>query len=433
MKAAMTTEGSVQATRAKGARSREIGRNGEALFLHLASQWGGFEYTPLAEGTDGYLRWPSVMSNRLFVQIRTTNRRRQSGNYLPVSVEASHLRDWYACRPLLVRCVLNEERAWWKDTADDEWALDTNEGKVFRVPLNQPVDATTREQVQKIALQRPRYTGPGVVPVHARKPLNPIHLVPETLRSLSHADVLLLLRDIYAEMRRAKIIERDGLALAAARIVYSNLHTLKERSLDEYLNVLLLRVLSKEQGGRSYTLGALAGLLNPRLDRAFDRSFLPAMEKAVDNSVTAGTFVNPEFGLIVGASLVLKFPDVSHLSDHIRDLACQAADEPQTMALKKVADAVVAHFCRREMPVLARRAHDGVAQHILKPLQQDDEIFAKLDEAIETAWEIVGLTPAAASSEQLDLFNQLTKFQASSVLDKLKITRCETTARSARP
>jgi uncharacterized protein DUF4365 len=408
-----------------GAESRQIGRKGEALFWHLASEWGEHETTPSAVGTDGYLRWPNVLANRLFVQVKTIRKRGRQTNTIPVRISAVHLRDWYAYRPLLVVCVLDEERAWWKDTAEDDWPQDPRKSKTFHIPLNQPVDVTTKDAVQKIALQRPRYLGPGVIGHSApEQSLTGIELVPEELRRLSAPDMLHILKDIYKEMRLASIVERDGMALAAARLIHCNLPLFEKVPIEDYLELVRSRLLSIQQGGRSYTLGALASLLHPGLNHPFDGAFVDDLEKVVERAVKAGTFVNPEFALIIGASLVARFPDKSHLSDRIRDLTQWAVTNPQNFAIKQVALLLQRNFEQRETVVTNQLdSGNGIAKHILRPLRQDDEIFAKLEEAIAAAWRIVDSTPAGASKKDLSLFNQLTRFQASDLLQRLKRRR----------
>jgi hypothetical protein len=408
-----------------GAESRQIGRKGEALFWHLAAEWGEHETTPAAMGTDGYLRWPNVLANRLFVQVKTKRKRGRQTNSLPVTISATHLRDWYSYRPLLILCVLEEGRAWWKDTAEEEWPQDPRKSKTFRVPLNQPVDATTKDAVQKIALQRPRYLGPGVIGLSApEQSLTGIELVPEELRRLSTPDMLYILKDIYKEMGQASIVERDGMALAAARLIHCNLPLFEKVPIEDYLELVRSRLLSTQQGGRSYTLGALASLLHPGLNHPFDAAFIEDLEKVAERAVKAGTFVNPEFALIIGASLVARFPDKSHLSDHIRDLTQWAVNNPQNSATKQVALLIQRNFEQRETAVTNQLDRgNGIAKHILRPLRQDDEIFAKLEEAIAAAWRVVESTPAAASQQDLSLFNQLTRFQASDLLQRLRKRR----------
>jgi hypothetical protein len=410
-----------------GAESRQIGRKGEALFWHLASEWGEHETTPAAMGTDGYLRWPNVLANRLFVQVKTIRKRGRQTESLPVTISAVHLRDWYAHRPLLVLCVLEEGRAWWKDTAEEDWPQNPIKSKTFRVPLSQPVDATTKDAVQKTALQRPRYLGPGVIGLSGREQsLTGIELVPEELRKLSAPDMLYILKDIYEEMRQnsTSIVERDGMALAAARLIHCNLPLFEKVPIEDYLELVRSRLLSTQQGGRSYTLGALASLLHPGLNHPFDAAFVDDLEKVVERAVKAGTFVNPEFALIVGASLVARFPDKSHLSDHIRDLTLWAVNNPQNSAIRRIALLLQRNFEQRESPVTNQLdPGNGIAKHILRPLRQDDEIFAKLEEAIAAAWRVVDSTPAGASQQDLRLFNQLTRFQASDLLQRLKKRR----------
>src|ERR1700730_2475338 len=131
-------------SRQRGSENRQSGRDGEALFMNLARQWGEFEYTPNAVGTDGYLLWPKLMSNRLFVQVKSTKKREQQGDSLPFRDTPAQLREWHAYRPLLVRCVLEENRAWLKDSAEADCPPDPCFGKVFLVPLSQPVDATAK-------------------------------------------------------------------------------------------------------------------------------------------------------------------------------------------------------------------------------------------------------------------------------------------------
>jgi hypothetical protein len=321
-----------------------------------------------------------------------------------------------------VFCALDEERAWWKDTAHESWSPTPKKGAWIEIPLNQPVDGTTKDAVQKIALQRPRYVPPGVLPfASSRRLLKRDELVPEKLRKLSVQDMSAVLHDIYVEMDDAHVtvVERDGLALAAARLIQYNLRCFESGSIDSFLKIVLSRLLSEQQGGRSNTLAALACLLQPGLHHQFDRAFSNDLETAIHLAVTAKTFVNPEFALVIGASLVARFPAMSHLSDHVRCLTLRAFDCPQTPEVKRVAGLLKNNFEQHVIPLDRLVTGRWLAKGIVRPLRQDDDIFRRREEAVEAAWRIVQVTPARARLDDLALFNQLTRLQAIEQLHRL--------------
>jgi hypothetical protein len=411
---------------AVGLNAHLIGLEGEALFQRLARKhWGEFEYTPQAAGTDGYLRWTNVSAERLFVQIKTSTSRGRLTDFLKVEVAPNHLREWYAIRPILVKCILDEDSAWWMDTAEENWPFDARKSRMFSVPLGNPVDSSTKTAIQGIALRRSRFLPPGVIAAQGKRPASAkLALVPQSLRRLTPRELRGILETIYAEIAKASLIERDGMALSAARLIHCNLRMFEAGTVDAYLALVLSRLQSDQQGGRSNTLIALTSLLRPNLGLTFDPAFLPSLQIAIDRAVTAGTYVNPEFGLILAASLAARFPKASHLSDHARDLASKslkATPTSQNCRLRRVAGLLEHHLGDRASPYPHQFTGDAwLTKMIYRPLRPDDEIFRRFDQAAETAWRIVASTPARADVADLNLFNELTRLQASSLLRELQ-------------
>jgi hypothetical protein len=400
---------------------RLTGLEGELLFARLALKyWGEITYTPTAVGTDGYLRWKDLPANRLFVQIKSTKKRSRRSSPFQITIEAKTLREWFAFRPLLIRCILEEDRAWWLDTATLDWAPDTRRGKTFHIPSNQIVDAGSKTAIEQIALRLPRFLPPGISPAYA-VPATSVAVVPPILRNVSGPTLRRLLEALYTE--KCSIIERDGTALAAVRLLHANRLGLAEIGIDEYLKIVLARLNSIEPGGRSNTLIALASLLGSKKGYQFDASFLSILQQVIDRAVTAGTFVNPELGLVVGAFISAKFPRRTELSDHVKYLSEVALDLPATFQNRKLrsfAGILKSHFTDY------RRVHPGllpldgwIKNRSDEPLRQDDPIFLRLDQATDAAWRILRTTPAMALQDDLDLFNKLTRLQASNVLFRL--------------
>jgi hypothetical protein len=407
-----------------GAEARRTGRLGEVIFEKLAREhWGPFQYTGDAEGTDGYLRWDDLAASRLFVQIKSTPRRPKRGP-LSVYIRPHHLREWYAFRPLLVRCVTEESRAWWVDTAEFDWPFNTTTGLTFTFPEIQEVNAANKHAVQRIALRLPRRLPPGVVTVRPSPPITPFDVVPPGLCGISAGKVKGYLKEIYAEMNVASIVERDGTALAAARLIQANARTFDGIPTDDYLNVVIGRLLSCEQGGRSNTLIALASLLRPGPERLFSSDYVTSLQPALERAVTAGTYVNPEFGLIVGASLLGKFPRDNRLFDFVAYITEAGLNSPATdrnTRLHRVARVIKRYFDDRTRPhPISLSTQSWIRAKIIRPLKQDNPIFLGITDAIEAAWRIVKTTPSQASTSDLELFDGLTRFQATDMLGKLR-------------
>ena len=396
-----------------GKESRQIGSHGEDLFGFLIDHWGAhWVHTPSAQGTDGYLEWDDLPGVRLWVQIKTRRKRNKKNareDCLLVQInKADTLKAWSTYGPILVVCVLEEARAWWLDTLPNLYPWIPPSPHTFQVPFNQPVDESTRKAVLHVALTRPRS-----LPLFVRSTLPtrialnlPLHIIKE------------IVEFAYRDMQSMGVLERDVTALAVARLIHLEIIPFTVKGLDFFLELVSDRLLSREWGGRSFTLGALSSLLYPKITNKFDPAFISTLTRAATRAIEQRTFVNPEFGLLIAASLVQHFPERNDLPGLVEHLVKMVAANPQNLQVESIARRLHDWLDRRWVPIEGLFPVGWLTDQVIRPIEQDAEVFLDLEAADNAVNHILKNGVMGATPEELNLIDQLTRLKAVDQLSK---------------
>jgi hypothetical protein len=171
-------------------------------------------------------------------------------------------------------------------------------------------------------------------------------------------------------------------------------------------------------GGRSFTLGALAILLQPARKRAFCASFFPVLAEAADLAVTRRSFLNPEFGLIIAASLSQLFPERGDALELLEHLVETVVSNPQNLAVERVALVLRNWLDKRDLPLSQLIDEGWLTQEVVRPLPSDADIFLHRDEATAALTRVIHSGPAQASAEDLRSLDQLICLEASELLEQ---------------
>jgi hypothetical protein len=389
-----------------GWRSPLIGSAGEGLFQHLAYHWDAIFVPAPAPHTDGYLFWPEMEGVRLAVQIKSAEKRTAGVEWFDVDLSASNIRDWARHRPLLVLCIISEHRAWWIDTRQYHWQWEATEGQTRRLPLTQPVDETTKTAVQRIALRHSHHALPFVFSRHER-----------TLADISPDRVRELLRDTYQKTASAGIIERDFAALAIARTVYSARATFRTITLERYLELVIDRLFESLPGGRSFTLGALAALLRTRRGLPIHSSFIPRLAEAASRAITARTFITPELGMLIAASLHDRFPQHPDVSGLVEYLVLEVQHAPQNPIIKSVAQRLSLSLGKTRRPLSTLFEASWVEDQITRPLCGDEFVLIDRNSADAATARALRAGVVGALPTDLQLADQLIRLKAYYLVD----------------
>src|SRR5580692_1493040 len=389
-----------------GWKSSLLGTSGEGLFQHLAYFWDAqFIPTSVAPHIDGYVFWPAMGGVRLPVQIKSVERT-NGKSWVDVEIGSHNLRDWAHHHPLLVLCDISEHLAWWVDTAEYSWPWEIDKSRTLRVRLNRSVDVSTRDSVKRIALSRcPHHDIPFVL---GRRNRSIADLPPEF--------ALERLKSAYRETTKTGIIERDSTALAVARMICEARSSFRKTKLEQYLELVIDRLVATRPGGLSFTLGALTALLRTRRQLPTHSSFIPHLADAATRAITSRTFITPEFGLLIAAALHDRFPshpDVSGLVEHL----VLRVDQPQNSTVALVANRINRIGYASGRPLSSYFSDIWLAEQIKRPLYRDADIFLDRAEADAAAARAVKAGVASADPKDLDLADQLIRLKASILLD----------------
>lgn len=409
----------LQQRRILARKSARTAAAGEALFKFLAEYlWeADFVDTHGSHGTDGYLEWPGDMRGyRLPVQVKSTAEQKLGKEGYRVYVEAGDLEGWAAQRPLLVLCVIEQRAAWWIDTADIDLAWEPSRGRTFYFPENQRVARDTKSAIQSLAVLRAPFIPPFV---YRRSPRRLAYLPTwrtfGALRNISAGSMRDILGAAYREAN-SSVYSRDVTALAAARVLHFNLPVFGGTMLDEFLDEVSVRLFAPQLGGRSATLGALISTLRPDLPYGFDIGFLPVLERAAQNAVTKGTFLNPEFGLLLLGSLIQRLPKQVHLIDLLEHLLDVVSCNPQSRRIAIVSRRLRPWLGARTTPLNMLFSDRWLTKQIVQPLAEDAEVRWNADEAESIFERSTQTGPASLTKRELRLVNEFIQLKASYLL-----------------
>jgi hypothetical protein len=212
--------------------------------------------------------------------------------------------------------------------------------------------------------------------------------------------------------------DRDVRALAVARLVHANLLSSGDIRLEVFLDDVTNQLRSKFLGGRSFTLGALISLLHVGTHNQVDLGLVARLEQAAEAAITRGTFLNPEFGLLIAALLCQQRPTQSHLSDLVRQLVITVIDKPQNPSVEKIARKVNNWLAYRSNPLDRIFSRQWITRQNIRPLPQDADVLVRPQEA-EAAFEKGLITgPSGATAQELKFIDQLIRLEASYVLEE---------------
>jgi hypothetical protein len=215
------------------------------------------------------------------------------------------------------------------------------------------------------------------------------------------------------DMKSLTTQQRDVNALASARFIQSRISTLSSDDLEKYCELVIKRLLSKEMGGRSFTLGALANLLRPGLKMPLDRSFVTDLSDAAERAMTKGTFLNPEFGLVIAASLCERFGEASDWD--LLEYLVSLRSPNGTVSL--ISSRLRRWLEDRHSPLQRVIKPEWLVAQVVRDLPVNAEIFLKMDEVEAVAALVPSRPPSLVSAEELDAYDQVVRRDASALLD----------------
>jgi hypothetical protein len=233
------------------------------------------------------------------------------------------------------------------------------------------------------------------------------------MRALSPTTVAKLLRNAY-EKKAPSIFARDVNALAVSRLMQPQIPRLSSRELGAYCELVVDRLRSKRPGGRSLVLGTLASLLRPGLRVPLDRAFVRDLREAAERAVTEGTFLNPEFGMIIAASIFQSLGGRRNrnLLQHLTSI------EPQNDAV----GLLIPRFrlwLKRGAPTLEEVIDpEWLVERVVQYLPANADIFRRPNETEAVAARVSTLSLYVIAPEDLDLYLQVVRRDASSQIDR---------------
>ena len=405
----------------KGHERQLIGTQGEDLFGFLAARWGAtWTNTREAARVDGWLSWPDLPGISLWVQVKSRRRIGTRGSELRIHIKnADTLADWSARPPMLVVPVVDEGEAFWIDTAD-QLPNPPPMSFTFRVPLSNAVSCTPKATIRRIALSRPRCLSPFEVTGPTRCRLARVATwqpsLPRKLASIASLSNLVLAA--YREMDSLDVIERDANALAVARLLVGSPGALLQLDSDLLLDTVSQRLLSPALGGRSFTLGAMASLFRRDTVVCFGSEAIDRMIEVADWAIAKRTLFKPEFGLIILAELVERFPTRSMPSYALASLTERVARDPQNQTLLKIASRLRAWLDADRTP-LGRVVPIGwLERAAFRPLPSDSEVMADPEAAVAAMQHVLAHGVEASSPIQLQMVDHIVRKKAGEVMRK---------------
>jgi hypothetical protein len=400
---------------------QKIGNQGEHLFGALAARWGAiWTNTRVASAVDGWLSWPDLPGVLLWVQVKSRRELVDKGPELRIRItNADTLADWSLREPILAVPVVNEWEAFWIDTAN-QLPKPPPLAFTFRVPLSNAVSRTPAAIIRRIALSRHRCLSPFEIPGQTWFPLagrtawQPS--LPGPLANIASLSDLVLAA--YREMDSLDVIGRDANALAVARLLVASPGALLRFDSDLLLDAVSMRLLSSAWGGRSFTLGALASLFRPNTGVSFGGEVIDRMIEAADWAIAKRTLLNPEFGLIILAELVERFPSRSTPKDALASLTDIVARDPQNEMLLRIASQLRAWLDAGRKPLSTVVPRGWLNQAAFRPLPSDSEVMADPEAAAAAIEHALVHGAEASSASQLQMLDHFVRKKAGEVMRK---------------
>jgi hypothetical protein len=180
------------------------------------------------------------------------------------------------------------------------------------------------------------------------------------------------------------------------------------------------RLRSPQEGGRSFTLGALASLLRPSLNLPFDPAFIDQLEQVAALAVRRRTYLNPEFGLLIAASLSERFPDRASPRLLLSNLVGEVEQHPQNERVQRVAHRLNLWLPqRRNVPLEGIFDCAWLERQVVRPLDRTSPIFSQPREAERAAARVAEHGLIGASAEELRLSDEMVRLKTSDLLQRL--------------
>lgn len=133
--------------------------------------------------------------------------------------------------------------------------------------------------------------------------------------------------------------------------------------------------------------------------------------------MVARTFIAPEFGLLIGASLHDRFPlhpDVSGLMKYLTDTA---QTDPQNKAMSLVAERLRCALMRPTLSLSRSFGREWMEARLIRPLSTDSPIFTNRGEVDAATSRAVRAGVETASKSELELADQSIRLRASHILE----------------
>jgi hypothetical protein len=214
------------------------------------------------------------------------------------------------------------------------------------------------------------------------------------------------------------IIGRDANALAVARLLVGSPSSLLRLDSDLLLDAVSVRLLSSAWGGRSFTLGALASLFRRDTGVSFGGEVIDPMIDAADWAITKRTLLNPEFGLIILAELVERFPTRSTPRDSLASLTEIVIQDPQNETLLRTARRLRAWLDADKRPLSTVVPRGWLERAAFRPLPSDSEVMADPEAAVAVVQHVLAYGIEGSSASQLQMVDHVVRKKAEEVMRK---------------
>lgn len=187
---------------------------------------------------------------------------------------------------------------------------------------------------------------------------------------------------------------------------------------DLLLDAVSVRLLSSAWGGRSFTLGALASLFRQDTDVSFGSDVIDPMIDAANWAIAKRTLLNPEFGLIILAELVERFPTRSTPRDALASLTEIVVHDPQNKTVLRIARRLRAWLDADKRPLSTVVPKGWLERAAFRPLPSDSEVMADPEAAVAAVQHVLAHGIEGSSTSQLQMVDHVVRKKAEEVMRK---------------
>ncbi len=226
----------------------------------------------------------------------------------------------------------------------------------------------------------------------------------------------------YDGMSKLEPVERDVSALVAAREVHSFFVRNSEndtagfsvdRFVDRFYTAVYGRLHSPQQGGRSFTMGALVTVLQSKQELGME--YLSVLEPVTIAAVCTGTFVRPEFALLTVGHMITRShsmgarAQVNRWQELLRHLISHDTWVHQNTIMTHIAGRLSAQLTANKLNPKMAISPMLLDELICRPTKQALTSFEQRNNAELAAQRVVDNTPSRASEDDkvsLDLWTR---------------------------